>query len=98
MDAFGGESHQSARTICGTATGTALHWKIVALEDGRATAFVFDQADPRGADSCAARVTIRHIELRSRLKVFPDPRAAAMPLDIELGYAKAAGADPDLRR
>lgn len=70
------------------------YWKVVALGDGRATAFIFDQADQRGADVCAARVTIRHIELRSRLRLFPDATAIALPLDAELGCAELAGADP----
>ena len=71
------------------------YWKVVALADGRTTAFVFDQADPRGADICAARVSLRHVELRSRLMLFPD--LATMPaaaLDAELGCATAAPVDP----
>lgn len=32
------------------------YWKVVALADGRATAFVFDQADDRRKDLCSARV------------------------------------------
>lgn len=70
------------------------YWKVVALADGRATAFVFDQSDPRIRDVCTARVTIRHVELRSRLRLFPDATAAAMPLDTELGCIIAAPADP----
>ncbi len=70
------------------------YWKVVALADGRATAFVFDQSDPRTRDVCTARVTIRHVELRSRLQLFPDATAAAMPLDTELGCTSAAPADP----
>lgn len=69
------------------------YWKVVALADGRATAFVFDQSDPRIRDVCTARVTIRHVELRSRLRLFPEA-TAAMPLDTELDCISAAPADP----
>ena len=70
------------------------YWKIVALADGRATAFLFDQADARGRDLCDARVSIRHVELRSRLRVMPDAQDGFAPLDEELGCADAAGPDP----
>ncbi len=79
---------------------TALHrvpsgyWKVIALADGRTTAFVFDQADPNGKDHCSAMVTLRHAELRSRLELFPDATADASPLDAELGCPGAAPADP----
>jgi endonuclease G len=70
------------------------YWKVVALADGRATAFIFDQADPRNRDVCAARVSIRHVELRARLRLFPDALAPASPLDAELGCNSPAGPDP----
>lgn len=70
------------------------YWKVVALADGRATAFVFDQADARGRDLCTARVSLRHVELRSRLRIMPDAPASFAPLDEELGCAAAAGPDP----
>lgn len=70
------------------------YWKVVTLGDGRATAFVFDQAASRGDDVCAARVSIRHVELRSRLKLFPDATNALMPLDLELGCSEQATTDP----
>lgn len=73
------------------------YWKVVALGDGRATAFVFDQADPRTADVCVARVSIRHVELRSRLRLFPDAPGARVPLDAELGCAGPAPTDPAQR-
>lgn len=62
--------------------------------DGRATAFVFDQAASRGDGVCAARVFIRHVELRSRLRLFPDATNALMPLDLELGCSEQAATDP----
>jgi endonuclease G len=70
------------------------YWKVVTLADGRATAFVFDQADARGANFCAARVSIRHVELRSRLRLFPDAVAPFGSLDAELGCTEAAPPDP----
>ena len=70
------------------------YWKVVALADGRATAFVFDQAAARGDEVCAARVSIRHVELRARLRLFPDATQPATPLDAELGCITLAGADP----
>jgi endonuclease G len=73
------------------------YWKVVVLADGRATAFMLDQSDPRSRDVCTARVTIRLVELRSQLGVFPDATAAAMPLDTELGSTSAVPADPVLR-
>jgi endonuclease G len=79
---------------------TAIHrvpsgyWKVVALGDGRATAFVFDQADARKKDHCSARVTLQHVQLRARLFLFPDALATPAPLDSELGCPGAALADP----
>ena len=70
------------------------YWKVVALGDGRATAFVFDQTASRGDDVCAARVSIRHVELRSRLRLFPNATNALMPLDLELGCSEQAVIDP----
>jgi endonuclease G len=70
------------------------YWKVIALADGRATAFVFDQADARSADICGARVSIRHVELRSRLRLFSNGIAPAASLDAEFGCARAAPADP----
>ena len=70
------------------------YWKVVALADGRATAFVFDQADARDRDLCTARVTVRHVELRSRLRLFPQAVVPTTPLDTELGCIAAAPADP----
>ena len=70
------------------------YWKVVSLADGRSTAFVFDQADARNRDMCAARVSIRHVELRARLRLFPDATLTATPLDAELGCANPANADP----
>ncbi len=71
------------------------YWKVVALADGRTTAFVFDQGDARDADICAARVSLHHVELRSRLRLFPDPETMPVAaLDAELGCATASPTDP----
>lgn len=70
------------------------YWKVVALADGRATAFVFDQADPRGRELCAARVSMLHVELRSRLRLMPKAGVRPEPLDMELGCAEPRAADP----
>jgi endonuclease G len=70
------------------------YWKVVSLADGRSTAFVFDQADARDRDMCAARVSLRHVELRARLRLFPDAQLAATPLDGELGCANLPDSDP----
>lgn len=67
---------------------------LVPLADGGTTAFVFGQADPRGTDICAARVSVCHVELRSRLRLFPDATAPLGNLDAELGCTTAAPADP----
>lgn len=64
------------------------YWKVVALEDGRLTAFVFEQSAGRRDDPCAARVTLDEVRLRSRLLVLP--MATGLPtatLDVELGCA-----------
>ena len=47
------------------------YWKIIALADGRVSAFVMDQNTPRRADFCASRTTVAEIQLRSRLFIFP---------------------------
>lgn len=70
------------------------YWKVVALADGRVTAFVFDQTDPRRKDHCSARVTLQHVQLRARLFIFPDAVVTPVSLDSELGCPEAAPADP----
>lgn len=71
------------------------YWKVVALADGRAVGFVFDQSTPRGADLCLARVAIADLELRVRLRLFPmAPRPLTEPLDAELGCSGAAPSAP----
>lgn len=73
--------------------GPAMHrvpsgyWKIIALPDGRMTAFIMDQNTPRNANFCDFRVGLMDVQLRSRLILFPG-RAAAVPLaelDLTLG-------------
>ncbi|AGH50166.1 endonuclease [Sphingomonas sp. MM-1] len=70
------------------------YWKVVALADGRATAFVFDQAAARRSDYCDARVSLLHVELRSRLVLFPRATVPFASLDTELGCGEPAPADP----
>lgn len=71
------------------------YWKVVATEDGRATAFVFDQATPRAANHCGMRVTIEHVEYRARLDLFPrEPQPFTRDLDAELGCRPARTGAP----
>ena len=59
------------------------YWKIVALADGRISAFIMDQNTPRNADFCASRVSLMELQLRSRLQFFP------MRADVPLGVLDA---------
>lgn len=70
------------------------YWKVVALADGRTSAFVFDQTTQRRANYCDARVTLLHTELRSRLVLFPEATKPFTSLDTELGCATPPPADP----
>ncbi len=70
------------------------YWKVVGLADGRISAFLFDQATPRSANYCDARVTLLHVELRSRLYLLPDASEAPGSLDTELGCDTPPPADP----
>ncbi len=70
------------------------YWKVVALGDGRATAFVFDQSAARRSAYCEARVSLLHAELRSRLVLFPEATTPFAGLDAELGCTRAAPSDP----
>ncbi|WP_165356496.1 DNA/RNA non-specific endonuclease [Sphingosinicella sp. BN140058] len=64
------------------------YWKIVALQDGRVSAFLFDQNTPRSSSHCDARVSVLDVELRSRLRLMPDfSERDFAPLDAELGCA-----------
>ena len=72
--------------------GPALHrvpsgyWKIIALADGRTTAFIMDQNTPRNANYCDLRVSLMDAQLRSRLIFFPELEAPpAGELDAALG-------------
>jgi endonuclease G len=82
------------RQMAGLPAGPALHrvpsgyWKVVATNNGRMTAFVFDQQTPKNADYCAMRVPLNEVVLRSRLLLFPGPGTPLWaPLDVELGCA-----------
>lgn len=72
------------------------YWKIVALPDGRMTAFIMDQNTPRRANHCDYRVPLLHVELRSRLQFFPRRGSTALTsLDGLLGCTGPAPAlDP----
>lgn len=65
------------------------YWKVVGLADGRISAFIFDQSTARRSDFCDGRVPLLHLELRSRLKLFPQATAAFASLDAELGCLTA---------
>lgn len=62
------------------------YWKVVALSDGRMTAFIMDQNSPQGGGHCNYRVPLHHVELRARLFLFPR-RGTVQPgsLDALLG-------------
>ena len=47
------------------------YWKVVASRNGNLTAFIFDQGLERKADYCDQIVTLREVELRSGLDLFP---------------------------
>jgi len=61
------------------------YWKVIATEDGRISAFIFDQRTPKIA-YCNRRASPSHIESRAGLDLFP--RKPAWPtgtLDTDLG-------------
>lgn len=70
------------------------YWKVIAFDDGRVSSFIFDQAARRDDDHCRARVTLRHLELRSRLKLFPRYQSDFTSLDQELGCVAVPISDP----
>lgn len=71
------------------------YWKVVALADGRITAFVFDQATPRRSNYCDRRVSLTHTVLRSRLILFPMADATSFrSLDAEIGCPSPRPSDP----
>jgi endonuclease G len=47
------------------------YWKVIALADGRMSAFIFDQAVSRGMRYCDGRTPLNQVVLRSRLKLLP---------------------------
>lgn len=62
------------------------YWKVLATEDGRMTAFIFDQDTPRSADHCSFRVALEEVEIRADLTLFPRLADRDLrPLDAELG-------------
>lgn len=71
------------------------YWKVVALEDGRMTAFVFDQTSGRSMSYCDGRTSLDRIVLRSRLRLFPmaDP-ATFGNLDADIGCPTIRPIDP----
>jgi endonuclease G len=69
------------------------YWKVVALPDGRMTAFIMDQNTPRNANHCNYRVPLLHVELRSRLRLFPQRGSSQLSsLDSLLGCSTPAPA------
>lgn len=64
------------------------YWKVLATDDGRMAAFIFDQATPRSADYCDFRVSLDSVEIRADLTLFPRLRERTFaPLDSDLGCA-----------
>lgn len=62
------------------------YWKVVALTDGRMSAFVFDQSTARRTSYCDGRTTLQQVILRSRLILFPMRGTTKLTsLDAELG-------------
>lgn len=71
------------------------YWKVIALADGRTSAFIMDQNTPRSGQHCDYRVPLREVELRSRLLLFPRRGATALgSLDSLLGCNSPAPALP----
>jgi endonuclease G len=66
------------------------YWKVVAILDGRMTAFIFDQDTPRAANYCGMRRSLDEVELRARLRLFPMRTVPFTPLDQELGCGEPA--------
>ena len=62
------------------------YWKVLATEDGRMAAFIFDQDTPRNADYCAQATTLEAVEIRADLTLFADlePRSFR-PLAEDIG-------------
>lgn len=80
------------RLMKGLPAGPAYHrvpsgyWKIIALADGRMSAFIMDQNKPRNGKHCDYRVPLTQVELRSRLFLFPRRGTAQLSsLDTLLG-------------
>lgn len=62
------------------------YWKVIATEDGRMSAFIFEQETPRAANYCDMRVPLEEVELRSNLTLFPRLQERAFAsLDEALG-------------
>jgi endonuclease G len=53
----------------------SAYWKVLATEDGRMAAFIFDQDTPRSADFCDMRTTLDEVEMRADLELFPRLKA-----------------------
>lgn len=71
------------------------YWKVVAMADGRMSAFIFDQITPRRANHCDSRAPLSEVELRARLDIFPMAGERAFgSLDAEMGCNTAPPARP----
>ncbi len=49
----------------------SAYWKVIALPDGRLSAFIMDQSTRQNANHCDFRVPLLHVEMRSRLFLLP---------------------------
>lgn len=62
------------------------YWKVLATDDGRMAAFIFDQDTPRNADYCDFRVALEELEIRADLALFPRlAERTFTPLDGDIG-------------
>lgn len=46
------------------------YWKVLATEDGRMAAFIFDQDTPRSSNYCVHQATLEDVEIRADLTLF----------------------------
>ncbi len=70
------------------------YWKVIMTEDGRLSAFIFDQETPRSADHCAMRRSLDEVELRARLRLLPMRTEPPRALDEALGCPAPVPAAP----
>jgi endonuclease G len=61
------------------------YWKVIMTQDGRMSAFIFDQGTPRNARYCDQRKSLDEVELRARLLLLPKRPTELASLDAEIG-------------